>query len=485
MNSDHKSSALPVEPAPGPPLELLAELLEDFSLAGMEILADRFERPEAQGWVNMKLAPRTGEDFPASDPLRGRDVIYGWIQGRALEAVAGHIRHFAGRADLAELTARLRELLGTLVQRVQATRRANGGHLFFFLDGSGRPFELDRSGKRTPVALQAGSPTNFSDLFGAKGLLAASAILGDAALAVEATDYLRLVTQEIFAHRFVTDQQALDPANPVRPIAGRHPLGPFMISLGAATVWLETATGAGGDPAEPLDLGMRLLAHIFHHHVQAPMDPPARPGVMTGDVWEFINGDNKPWHAGHTLPSDPGHALEMVGLAQKFLRAVRGSQVPLSPEQASTMQRADSLLPIVLEANFATGARFTDTLTDQPNDMARTLGGIVKLVDLRTRAALHTDMPWWSLPETMRAAMLTEETSGVPLVRAGCRVIWQACHEAFFGYYTVGAVRGLSVQALDAQMNVSKVIPATGDLDPGYHTGLSFLDCAAALRRLS
>ena len=447
MNSHQKSPTPTTEPAAGPPLKLLAELLEDFALAGIELLVDRFERPESGGWVNMKMDPLTGEDFPATDPLRGHDVIYGWIQGRALEAVAGHIRHFSGRSGSAEVTARLRQLLAALAQRVQAVRRANGGHLFFFLDGSARPFELDRSGKRIPAVVDENSPTNFSDLFAAKGLLAASAVLGDAAVATEAIDYLRLVTQEIFAHRFVTDQQALDPANPVRPIAGRHALGPFMISLGAATVWLETAVAAGHDLNEPLDLGMRLLTHILKHHVQAPMDPPARPGVMAGDVWEFINGDKKPWHASHTLPSDPGHALEMVGLAQKFLRAVRVSQLPLSPDHASIVQRAEVLLPIVLEANFATGARFTDTLTDQPNGTVRTLGGVVKLVDLRTRAALHTDMPWWSLPETMRAAMLTEESASDSAVRAGCRRIWQACHEAFFGYYTVGTVRGLAVQA--------------------------------------
>ena len=485
MNSYQKSFDPPTEPSAGPPLVLLAELLEDFARTGIVLLADRFDRPESGGWVDMKLNPLTGEDFPSSDPLRGHDVIYSWIQGRALEAVAGHIRYFAERADSAELTLRLRQLLGALVQRVQAARRANGGHLFFFLDGSGCPFELDRSGKRVPAALDAGSPTNFSDLFAAKGLLAASAVLNDAALADEATEYLRLVTQEIFAHRFVTDQQALDPANPVRPIAGRHALGPFMISLGAATVWLETAAAAGHDLNEPLDLGMRLLTHIFDHHVQSPNEPPARPGVMPGDVWEFINSDNKPWHSSHTLPSDPGHALEMVGLAQKFLCAVRVSQVALSTKHASIMERAEVLLPVVLEANFATGARFTDTLTDDPHATARTLGGVVKLVDLRTRVALHTEVPWWSLPETMRAAMLTEELGGDPVVRAGCRRIWQSCHEAFFGYFTVGAVRGLSVQALDAEMNVSKVIPATGDLDPGYHTGLSFLDCAAALRRMS
>ena len=485
MNSQQKSPTPTTDPPAGPPLAILAELLENFVLAGMELLADRCERRESAGWIDMKVDPLTGEDFPASDPLRGHDVIYGWIQGRALEAVAGAIQYFEERACAPDLTARLRHLLGALVQRVQGVRRSNGGHLFFFLDASGRPFELDRAGKRVPAALDAKSPANFSDLFAAKGLLAASAVLGDAPLATEATDYLRSVTQEIFAHSFVTDQQALDPANPVRPLAGRHALGPFMISLGSATVWLETASAAGQNIDEPVDLGMRLLTHIFDRHVQSPMGPPVRPGVMAGDVWEFINGDDKPWHAGHTLPSDPGHALEMVGLAQKFLRAVRISQMALQPHHAAIVKRADALLPSVLEANFATGARFSETPTDQPHATARTLGGIVKLVDLRTRAALHTDMPWWSLPETMRAAMLTEETINDQSVRQGCRRIWQACHEAFFGYYTVGAVRGLAVQALDAQMNVSKSIPATGDLDPGYHTGLSFLDCAAALRRMS
>jgi hypothetical protein len=37
--------------------------------------------------TKLDLAHPAAPDFDASDPVRGRDAVYGWIQGRGLEAL--------------------------------------------------------------------------------------------------------------------------------------------------------------------------------------------------------------------------------------------------------------------------------------------------------------------------------------------------------------------------------------------------------------
>lgn len=440
---------------------------EVFAMNAMRLLADRFGDARAAGWVDLKLDPVTGLDHPTTDGLRGPGVVYGWIQGRALEAIAGHVRRLDSAPPPpgvpADLAPRLRGILAALAARVRRARARNGGHLFFFMDADGGPFEAAPDGTRRPVALTPESPANFSDLFAAKGLLAAADLLGDADMAREAVEWLRDVARQVFDRRFVTDQQALDPANPVRPVPGRHSLGPFMIQLGTAALWLRC--GGGRDA---LGLGARLLEHLLDHHVRGD---GGDPGLAPGDVWEFVDDDGRPWQPEGVLLSDPGHALEAVGLAWCFVRAARPAAAG-DEHAARVLARARRTLPLMLERNFAGGF----------NHQA---GGIRKLVDLRARRAVNGDMPWWSLPETMRAALLTAEAAPHPGARATALAIHRACASAFFGRYVTDFDRGLAVQTRDAHGMVSAAIPATADLDPGYHSGLSLLDCVACVERMT
>ena len=77
--------------------------------------------------------------------------------------------------------------------------------------------------------------------------------------------------------------------------------------------------------------------------------------------------------------------------------------------------------------------------------------------------------PWWSLPEAIRAAALGYERTGSLEMRR----VWSEAHEAFFGEFW-RAEPPIAYQTLTAKGPVDQV-PATPDLDPGYHTGLSLL----------
>ena len=95
--------------------------------------------------------------------------------------------------------------------------------------------------------------------------------------------------------------------------------------------------------------------------------------------------------------------------------------------------------------------------------------------------------PWWSLPETIRAAdgvRLLARLSAAPdraRVEAECGRISAACEAALERFVSRVEVAGAGTLALLVQMRgadgaVRHAIPATSDLDPGFHTGLALID---------
>src|SRR4051812_42688955 len=69
-------------------------------LCVLDAILRRFERNKDYPFVDTKLSLVTGKDFSDNDPLRGKDVIYGWIQGRGLEALAGHVSWLHAQKDV-------------------------------------------------------------------------------------------------------------------------------------------------------------------------------------------------------------------------------------------------------------------------------------------------------------------------------------------------------------------------------------------------
>jgi mannose/cellobiose epimerase-like protein (N-acyl-D-glucosamine 2-epimerase family) len=105
--------------------------------------------------------------------------------------------------------------------------------------------------------------------------------------------------------------------------------------------------------------------------------------------------------------------------------------------------------------------------------------GIIKAFDLRKRAPINTDMPWWSLPETIRAAAELYKFTGDRDVLE----ILATCSDAFLNNYINPAVHSMAYQTRNEHGEVISVVPATPDADPGYHTGLSLIDAVRILSK--
>ena len=359
-------------------------------------------------FIDTKLNSITLEDYTDEDGLRGPSYLYGWIQGRGLEALATHAAYFeptepalAGRLD--DRAKTLYAALDTLVHR--------HGCAAFCYDASLRPVCCAGEEEALPQHRAPGLRT-YSDVFVAKGLIAAAARYAPANLPRH-MDLLDDIVAAIEDRRFVISEAGHidDKALSAQP----DDYGPRMIVLGAAALLSRLGLQErGGFARRFID---SVLARHFH-----------------GDSGLLANAP------GGRL-CNIGHGIEFAGFV---LEALRGA---ISDALAARMCG-------IIAAAFQAG--FTGP-------------GLCLSVDMRSLSPVVRWSPWWSLPETIRAAALGYERTG----SADMQRIWSEAHEAFFADFW-RAEPPIAYQTLTAQGPVDQV-PATPDLDPGYHTGLSLL----------
>lgn len=428
---------------------------EQMLVTVMHALCDRFDRSYL--FVNTKLSLLTGKDFEMDDPIRGRNAVYGWIQGRGLEALAGHCVWLDKKGMDDHLVPQLSEMMRLVLDRIHRMWQQNDERLWFFMLPDGRPFRLGDDGQPVPFRLTKENAYGFSDLFASKGMYAAACYLGDDTMRQEALAYIAAVDNAIWNGQFENDQVTLDPQNPIHPLPGRLMQGPFMIQIGTAALLVLQHDVRG------IEMGLRLIRHELDYYVN--LDGRV-PYLENGDMWEAIGIDGMPYREkNQTVLSDPGHALEFVGLVLKFTTAARASGF-LDETQRAEIDFFERVMLVILRKNFENGF----------------LGnGIGKAFDLLARNPMNTDLPWWNLPETMRAAVFCKTISATDEDALMCDDIFCKCHNAFVQHFVRPDLHLMAYQTITKEGVPVDVIPATADADPGYHTGLSMIDVLETL----
>ncbi|WP_108459006.1 hypothetical protein [Devosia naphthalenivorans] len=294
------------------------------------------------------------------------------------------------------------------------------GHAYFCYDADLRPIIAGADGASSPQAQPAEIYT-YSDIFVLKGLIAAAARYDLPSLDGYLAELPALVGA-IEGGRFQMDERVPLLAR----AAANQPddFGPRMILLGAAGMLKRIGRPDAAGFAE------RFIAHVLERHLDAVSGLLRNvPGMDVCNV---------------------GHGIEFVGFALDHL--------PDEADRALIRQ-----LEAVLLASFAAGFHAP---------------GIRLAVSAATGEPTSPYCPWWSLPETIRSAALCHERTGNPQVLD----VWRKAHAAFFETYWRGEL-AIAYQTMTAEGPVD-FVPATPDLDPGYHTGLSLLAAIEAAGRL-
>ncbi len=429
----------------------------------LDFMVHRFEKDPAYQFIDTKYDLIQQTNVTKTDPVRGRNTIYGWIQGRGLEALAGHAQWLASgnHPDDTKSVSRIKTDIRLLINRLDQRIAEQKCNLTFMMheDGS-KPalFGVERVAENC----------HFTDLFYSKGLAAAAALLEDSEQFERAKVLFDRVCDDILTDQFVSDQASLDPKNPVKPVPGRHGHGPRMIALGGLSLMLQIT----GD-TRYCEIGFEMIEHIFKHYVHHSNRHDAISSLaqqlQVGDMWEFIDDKSEPWlEAGRVLRCDPGHAIEFTGLAMKFLHHCEQRNL-LNSSQTTSAQQWRHTLCHMLQHHVQLGFS-ADGI------------GIYKAIDLIQRTPLHSDMPWWPLPETIRAAAFARRYC--PAEEVDCYdAIMLKCTDAFMTHYVQPSQYHLAFQTLDSKDKPVSRIPATPDLDPCYHTGLSLIDAIQLLRQ--
>lgn len=297
---------------------------------------------------------------------------------------------------------------------------ARDGHAYFCYDAALKPVIAAPDGSTAPQAQPADIYT-YSDIFVLKGLIAAAARYDRASLDGYLAQLPALVAA-IEGGRFQMDERRELSAEAA---AGQpDDLGPRMILLGAAGMLNRIGHGEAADFAD------RIVAHVLERHLD-----PATNLLRNVPEEDACN---------------VGHGIELVGFAFDYL-----------PDNADPA--LVQTLEAILVASFKAGFR-------RP--------GIRLSVSIETGEPTSPYCPWWSLPETIRSAALCyERTSNAQVLD-----VWRQAHGAFFDTYWRGEP-ALAYQTMTDDGPVD-FVPATPDLDPGYHTGLSLLAAIEAAGRM-
>jgi hypothetical protein len=368
-------------------------------------------------FLDTKFHPIELRNYTADDALRGPDYLYGWIQGRGLEALVLHARYFTGHDPA--LAAQLMRRSEALYTQLDALFTRHSGAAFCY-DADHTPI-CTAAGEEAQSQQRDTGLATFSDLFVVKGLIAASTYhaVGELPRHLE---QLEAIIEAIRDKRFFIDESSHITHS--RLAVQANDFGPRMIAIGAAST------------LHKLELSnYDTFSHAFVDDIlERHLHPDS--GLLA----------NTP-HGSH---ANLGHAIELVG----FYLETHHTNV--------SDNRLEALVKL-LAHSFEVGFNHT---------------GIRLTANVRNCIA-DTDLcPWWSLPETIRAAALAYELTG----DTQFQFIWSQSHNAFLEHFW-RSNPPVAFQMMNGSGPVDR-IPATPDLDPAYHTGLSLLAAIEVAERL-
>ena len=294
------------------------------------------------------------------------------------------------------------------------------GHAYFCYDRDMLPVYADAAN----VVHKQEKPAliyTYSDAFVAKGLVAAASRYGLPGV-TDHLAYLGEVVASIENGRFQMDERR--PLSLESLALQPDDFGPRMILLGAAGPLKRLGHTAH------LAFADRFIAHVVDRHFDAGT------GLLRN-----VPGEDA---------CNVGHGIEFVGFALDYL------DDNADPALIETLER-------ILVSSFKAG--FVGP-------------GITLTVSIASGKPQSPYCPWWSLPETIRSVALCHERTG----SAESLKVWKAAHAAFFERYWRGTPP-IAYQTMTKDGPVD-FVPATPDLDPGYHTGLSLLAAIRAADRL-
>ena len=259
----------------------------------------------------------------------------------------------------------------------------------------------------------------YADAFAAKGLFVASKFFRPEKTSYY-EQYLFDVIDAVEQNRFQMDENLAISLEQIKK--QKNDFGPRMILLGAAGLLHEH------NHTNPTTFADRFIDYVLENHYCSSREL-------------LLNIPN------HDI-CNVGHAIEFCGFAYEHLL--------YNPDETK-IRRLGSILKNSLEVGL-----------QGP--------GIALYLSAKSGKATSPYFPWWPMPEAVRACALSLSfEKNQEIIK-----FWKQADKAFFSNFWQ-ADKSYAFQTCDKSGPVDYV-PATPDLDPGYHTGISFLRAINIIR---
>lgn len=414
-------------------------ILDASIVPGCRLLLARHRLRPDWPYVETKFNPNTGMNLPPEK----YEIAHVWFLGRGSEALDDHLRVLdrvesflpAERSEIREVfgvwIANMTRDLIALADRYQGRIPFRINRKLEAVDTQGKPVAVN------PACCGAG------DVFAVKGLLSSA----DPSVLARIPELLRRCVAHLHENRYEVEQTT--------PPPGRGH-GPRMLMQGVGACFFHKSKDVAVQD-EAMDEAADFLGEVLDGHYNPE----------TGLFSEYI--DLKTGARSTLL--DPGHANELVGLGLGLIECLEQSAAH-AKRHAALITRAKRDLPRMLVKST--------TLGYNPRHP-----GIYKAVDNRTGATIDSGMPWWNLPETMRAAVRAYAVTDDRALRQQCLEAFRLCHNAYFSRYLNRNNSLFPFQTLDGNTGkVVDVVPAVPEGDPLYHANGAFLDMLTVIEQL-
>jgi mannose/cellobiose epimerase-like protein (N-acyl-D-glucosamine 2-epimerase family) len=408
---------------------------------GIRLYLHRRRRRPDWPYVDTKFNPNTGRDLPDAS----YDVVFTWFLGRGSEALQAHLARLDQFEELSDAERReAKDVFALLVENMTAAivkvADRNHGRCPFRVNRD--LLAIDENGRRVEADPRTSSA---GDTFCAKGLIAT----GREVYVRQGMSMLQRTVEHIRQNQYGVDQFKEQPKD-----IGQ---GARMLTLGATPLLF------GGTRDAALREAMSRITEEFLTYV-LDKHYDAESGIFS----EYVDANT----GARKAYLDPGHANEFVGLGLGAAACVRAHTPTLSPAWQRLLERLYTHMPRLLIESTELGWN--------PRHP-----GLFKAVDTKTRQPINDDMPWWNLPETMRAAAHAFAVSRDLATRDRCLNLIRICHNAYFKNYPNPSNMLFPFQTISgATGKVVDKVPAVPEGDPLYHTNLALLEMLDILETL-
>ena len=399
-------------------------------------------------WIDMKIDPIDGSERTLSSWYE-RDNIYGWIQGRGLETFAAYLKWMDRLSGYDLLDTRGIIQMGDALYKELHGCYLKLGHIpFVFRNIQGYP---------EAVESKVAHDGSICDMFVARGLLSYASYRRFSDDISVLVDKLRDLIDLSNRGEIFNDQISFHTGLPGEMSSDIFEIEGPMLAIGAAEI-LYGVTGERGDLLRGLD----ALRRIDEIHT---CDIPSR-GMM---IVDRVDRSGVPIRSEGRLLNNPGHTLEIIGMGLQFLRSIPSCKcesedlIFMDHWRQRCRQLADNHLEIGVSG----------------------LGTIYLSVQVEDGLPVNPVSPWWSSFEAVRTCseLLALAESDEERVRRFAQV--SGFMKAIRKVYLSQSGVGIPVQTVDEQGSVISMIPATPDIDPGYHTGIPLFDAYELLSEYS